>query len=406
MSKRKRSRGKKPPSYRHHKASGQAVVWIDGKDVYLGEYGSEESHERYRRILAERSEVRSAVRIIEPTSQSEITIRELTIAYKKHADQWYRKNGKPTTEAATVQIVLKRLNSIYGSTPASEFGSVRYQAYRQTYIDEGLTRKTINSYMFHVREIFNLAAKSERTPWEWYWRLKGIGNLIAGRSAAKETDDILPVDDHIVDATIKHLTPTLASMVEVQRLTGMRPGEVVQIRPCDIDRSGDVWLFKPPRHKNQHLKSRRAKSRVIAIGPIAQKILTPFLLRDHMAFCFSPSESYAQRHGENSKRSFAPCYDANSYRKAVQRAALRAFPFQGGKPNRENIEAWDRWLEWCSRYCWSPNQLRHSAATKARKEADLETAQQVCGHTQKRTTESNYAEIDRSLAVDFARKFG
>jgi hypothetical protein len=35
------------PSYLHHKPSGQARVRIDGKDHYLGPYGSPESKAKY-----------------------------------------------------------------------------------------------------------------------------------------------------------------------------------------------------------------------------------------------------------------------------------------------------------------------------------------------------------------------
>lgn len=34
------------PIYRHHKGSGQALVQINGRRIYLGRYGSEESKER------------------------------------------------------------------------------------------------------------------------------------------------------------------------------------------------------------------------------------------------------------------------------------------------------------------------------------------------------------------------
>ncbi len=46
-------RSQKFPSYSHHKASGQAIVRLDCVDHYLGPYGSEESHERYERAIAE-----------------------------------------------------------------------------------------------------------------------------------------------------------------------------------------------------------------------------------------------------------------------------------------------------------------------------------------------------------------
>ena len=43
----------KPPSYSLHKASGQAVVKIDGRAHYLGKYGSPESHANHRRLATE-----------------------------------------------------------------------------------------------------------------------------------------------------------------------------------------------------------------------------------------------------------------------------------------------------------------------------------------------------------------
>jgi hypothetical protein len=41
------------PSYRLHKASGQARTIVNGRHVYLGKYGSPESRQQYARILAE-----------------------------------------------------------------------------------------------------------------------------------------------------------------------------------------------------------------------------------------------------------------------------------------------------------------------------------------------------------------
>ena len=43
----------KVPSYSLHKASQQPVCRIEGRDVYLGKYGSPESYERYERAIAE-----------------------------------------------------------------------------------------------------------------------------------------------------------------------------------------------------------------------------------------------------------------------------------------------------------------------------------------------------------------
>ncbi len=42
-----------PATYSLHKASGQAVVKLDGRSHYLGTYGSLESHAACRRLFTE-----------------------------------------------------------------------------------------------------------------------------------------------------------------------------------------------------------------------------------------------------------------------------------------------------------------------------------------------------------------
>ena len=51
-------------------------------------------------------------------------------------------------------------------------------------------------------------------------------------------------------------------MVRLQLLSGARPGEMVILRPCDIDMSGKVWLYRPELHKN----SWRGHERTILFG--------------------------------------------------------------------------------------------------------------------------------------------
>jgi hypothetical protein len=41
------------PKYRLHKRSGQAYVSLNGRDLYLGAHGSEQSRAEYDRVIAE-----------------------------------------------------------------------------------------------------------------------------------------------------------------------------------------------------------------------------------------------------------------------------------------------------------------------------------------------------------------
>jgi integrase len=54
---------------------------------------------------------------------------------------------------------------------------------------------------------------------------------------------------------------------------------------------------------------------------------------------------------------------------------------------------------------WTPYQLRHTAATKARKMFNYETAGALLGHSNMSAT-AIYAERNQGLADEVARKFG
>jgi integrase len=90
-------------------------------------------------------------------------------------------------------------------------------------------------------------------------------------------------------------------MVEVQRLTGARPGEICAMRAGDIDCAGTVWVYAPASHKTAH----HGHKRIICIGPRAQEIIKPFLLNlDPTAHVFRPVEAVAemrQRRAESRK---------------------------------------------------------------------------------------------------------
>ena len=113
--------------------------------------------------------------------------------------------------------------------------------------------------------------------------LAAIEGLRKGRSDARETQRVGPVDDTVIEATLPHLPPTAADMVRFQRLTGCRPGEVCDLRPCDLDRDGEVSSYRPANHKLEH----RELQRVIFIGPKAQAVLMPYLARNGRLLFFA-----------------------------------------------------------------------------------------------------------------------
>src|SRR5262245_11305250 len=109
-------RPSRQPSYRLHKARRCAVVTLDGKNHYLGPYGSPESHQKYARLIAEWK--RNGGLTADPDGQDgslpKITVAELILAYFRHAQTYYLKNGKPTSEQGNLRQALRFARRLYG----------------------------------------------------------------------------------------------------------------------------------------------------------------------------------------------------------------------------------------------------------------------------------------------------
>ena len=84
------------PKYRRHKASGTAIVTIQGKDHYLGPWKSKASHVEYDRLIGEWMAAGRPAFV--QKLQAELTITELIAAYWQFAESHYVKNGRPTSE--------------------------------------------------------------------------------------------------------------------------------------------------------------------------------------------------------------------------------------------------------------------------------------------------------------------
>jgi integrase len=295
---------------------------------------------------------------------SHITVAELGSQYLDWASEYYRKDGKATSELVNVKRALRALRETYASLPARDFSPLKLQAVRQHLIDDGLARTNVNRYARMVVHIFSWATEREMIPPSVVHGLREVRPLQRGRSAAPETEPVGPVDDATVEATLPFLPEPFRSMIKLQLLVACRPGELVSMRLREIDRSGAIWLFRARSHKSQH----KNKSRVIPIGPRARLLLAPFLTADPDVPLF------------RSKRGnpISPAV----YRSKIYRASLKA-----------------------GRGIWSPNQLRHAAGKRIRQQASLDAAQVILGHSTVATTQV-YAERNLEAALRVAAEVG
>lgn len=405
------------PSYRLHRQSGQAIVTIAGRDYLLGPHNSPESHERYKQLLAQ-----SLLGNLEPAPTAAAapalpTVAELVERFYAFADGYYQRGNVPTGEADNYRQVGRHLIAVYGTTPTTSFRTADLEAFQQHLIGLRWARKLINRQVKRVVRMFKWAARQQGLyPAAQVFELMVVEPLKAHRTAAKELPRVAPVPHERMQQVVGTLSPVLRTMVLVQYYTGMRSGELVKLRPVDLDQSGDVWQYTLAEHKTEYITD---EAKVIYIGPAAQKLLTPYLDRSPHAFVFSAAESAAwyrrqraikrstplscgNRAGTNRKRhpKRRPniFFNQQSYRKAIAAACEKLWPSPLGLSS-EQRQAWRR------QYHWFPHKLRHTAGTELRKKYGIDVARSVLGQ-RTITAAQVYCELDQQKAASAARIAG
>ena len=367
---------RKFPSYRLHKPTGQAVVTLDGRDIYLGRHGVPQSRECYDRLIAQWL---ANGRKMPAVAHTELTVTEMVAAYWRHATSTYQPK-----HLDKIKLGLRPLKRLYGTTKASEFGPLALQLVRQAMIDEGLARTTINAAVVLIRGVFKWGVAQQLVEPSILQGLQAVNGLRRGQTEAREPGPVTAVPEGHISAIKPFVGRQVWALVQLQLLTGARPGELVITRPIDIDMNGPVWTYRPQEHKNRH----RGQVRLIHIGPKGQEVIRPFMSRSLDCYLFSPREAVAEqakrREGHRrpnqkpsertTSRRVRDRYDVNSYRQAIVRACDRA--------------GIDR---------WHPHQIRHTRASELRRLYGEETARLILGHSKIDTTRL-YGELDTERA--------
>lgn len=104
-----------PPKYRLHRPSGQAVVNLNGNDIYLGKYNTAASRAEYMRLVAEWTANNST-----RPQKNDSTVAELLAAFLRHAERYYvRPDGTQTIFDSRPQLL-----SVFAVTPRNTAASV------------------------------------------------------------------------------------------------------------------------------------------------------------------------------------------------------------------------------------------------------------------------------------------
>jgi integrase len=303
-----------------------------------------------------------------------LTISDLLDRYQTWAAEYYRKpiTRRPTGEAEQMRYAVLPLRKVAGDLSPAAMSAEILEQCQQTMVDCGLSRKVINSRINRIRRVWRWAVKPPRR-----WAspilledLRTIDPLKIGRTKAADYQDVQPVaEEHfrgLVAAVAEEgLLPRrglwalqIATMLELHWYTGMRPGELCSMCKSELTDAGDLLLYKPVEHKTQH----HGVERVIVIGQLGQSVLRPWLQR------------------VKTDRVFA--YRESSYRILIGRLT-----------KRHHIPT------------FTPNQIRHSFATRMRALVGLEDTRPLLGHRHASTTEI-YAQADKQKTIDVMRRFG
>ena len=397
----------RPPKPSRHKSGKNeyAIVYIDGKKNNLGRWGSPEAKEAYARFEVEwwknyRNPIHVQTNTFMHPNEGGANIGNLVVGYFAQAEGIMHPDDYRHVSTAVFEFLLKLYsdkNAVDSFTPKC------LKLVRTSMVQSGrFCRKTINSYVKRIVAMFRWGVEEDMVAGSTWHALKAVKALRKGEEGTFDHAEREEVPDDVVALTLQYLPSTVSAMVQIQGMTGMRPTELCTMRVGDVNRSGDVWEYRPKNHKTEEYIGKK----VIHLGKEEQALIAPYLAKKTAGQAvFSPAQAMKERHAEkraNRKTKITPSqaardaqkkkkpvqyaefYDTNSYRKAIEYGIARA--------KREGVVIPH----------WTPYQLRHGAGTRAEKEYGLDEAQALLHHTSAQMTK-RYAHGRQVITKNMAR---
>lgn len=409
------------PKLCFHKSSQQFYAWHDGKRHHFGA-DKPEAEKRYKAFVAALVNAPPPpTRAVERPSAHpgpELTVAEAAVLYFRHI-QAALKGGRKDRQVSRVKAAMLDLQTVCGEMPVRSFKGKAFELVQRHLVKRKIRRQTksanprFDANASISRQYANMLCREILTCFSWLVKEEIVPpdnlaimrevSFIKEQDGVRESPRVTPVSPAVVEATLAGCHPILQSMIRLQQITGMRPGEICAMRRCDIStlpterlslpksnyevaaREIDgvaVWLYVPASHKTLW----KRKPRVVLIGPKAQEILKPLLNREPTAHLFNPNEAviiWRQLQREKRRSPVQPSqrdrrrqcpkllprqfYTNEAYGQALARTINRL--------NEERKEAGLPPIP-----SWAPNQLRHFVATEVAERFDEATAAALIGH--------------------------
>jgi len=163
----------RPPKYQ--RSGKYAVVYQHGKRIYLGDYGSPESHTAYSRFVAE-SQANPTFYLSK--GEPNVSVKELAVAFLDHA----KVTQSSTDYKNCCTVVLDFLLKLYGdSTPVDSFKPSCLKLVREEMVkSQRFCRNTINKYIRRIVSLFAWGVENDSVPAPTWQALKTVRALPKG----------------------------------------------------------------------------------------------------------------------------------------------------------------------------------------------------------------------------------
>lgn len=322
------------PTYVYHPRGTGRIYWRGEFRNLPGDFNSPESLAAYHRLC----QIVAATGRLPDQEPDVLTVAQLVKLFSDYA----QRRHKGTRNARYLEYATDAMVNLFADVPAAKFGPSSLKAVRSSMITAGLCRNTANKRTKQIVAVFEWAVEEELIEPAVWQALKAVRSIPRGRDGAIDYEPIGPVDIEQYRHTLKHVTERYRPALEVQRMTGMRSGELLAMRPQDVDMQGTHWYYRLRKHKTDDLVGER----IIGIPAAATVVLIANMPRTwgHRWFPWGVDTHY------------------NAVKRACERAGVRP---------------------------WHPHQLRHGVATLCEQlfgDTGAEAARLLLGHTDVRTT--------------------
>ncbi len=262
------------PSYLLHRPSGQARVRIKGKDHYLGRVRVAGMRELYDDLIVEWFGRGDAGHVT-------LKLDDLALLYVKHAEQHYRKHGRPTSELSCIKTAIRYVIRLYGTSRVRDFGPRALKAVRDAMIADGHCRRSINKHIGRIRRLFRWGVENEYVPSEVYGARSGSARIASG-SLCGRRDRSSPAGPNCLRRRRAALRQSSGlggdSIAIAHRHEAGRGSCNAWVRSQHVRQD---WEYRPSEHKGEH----HGQQRVVFIGPQAAGGFASIFEAGHTGVC-------------------------------------------------------------------------------------------------------------------------